>query len=63
MCEDKKTEKVSVWMSEKLFTDLSRLADGEDRKLSDFITVVLEHHAYGHLRKSPGKGEGSNSVY
>jgi hypothetical protein len=53
--DDKKTEQVKVWMTERLLTDLSRLADANDRKLSDYITVILEHHVYGHLRKAPEK--------
>lgn len=59
MPDEKKTEQVKVWMSERLFTDLSRIAQSQDRKLSDFIAVVLEGHAYGHLRKAPTGDEGA----
>lgn len=44
---DKKTECVKVWMSERLFVDLNRLAIGDDRKLSEYIGLLLERAAYG----------------
>lgn len=54
--DDKKTECVKVWMSEKLFIDLNRAAILDDRKLSDFIGLVLERHAYGISRRPDGEG-------
>lgn len=52
MAEDgKKTECVKVWMTERMFRDLSRDAMYDDRKLSDFIGLVLERWAYGNTRQ------------
>lgn len=45
---DKKTECIKVWMTEKMFRDLSRDAMFDDRKLSDFIGLILERWAYGN---------------
>lgn len=63
MSDDKKTDCVKVWMSERLFSDLSRLATLDDRKLSDFIGLVLERHCYGDCKRLavthevPSRGE------
>lgn len=58
---DKKTECVKVWMSERLFVDLNRLAIMDDRKLSDFIGLLLERAAYGIAKartpEVPDRGE------
>lgn len=52
---DKKTECVKVWMSERLFVDLNRLAILDDRKLSDFIGLLLERAAYGLAKPRTGE--------
>lgn len=58
---DKKTECVKVWMGERLFVDLNRLAIADDRKLSDFIGLLLERAAYGIAKprtsEVPDRGE------
>ena len=56
---DKKTECVKVWMNERLFVDLNRLAILDDRKLSEFIGLLLERAAYGLAK--PRSNEGPNS--
>ena len=62
MCnDDKKTEQVKVHMSERLFMDLSRLAARDDRKLSEYIGIVLNLHVYGHSSKLTENIEGANS--
>lgn len=57
MPDDKKTESVKVWLSEPLELALRRLADAEDRKLSDYIAIVLRRHAWGHGMKCPADVE------
>lgn len=49
--DGKRTESVKVWLSEPLELALRRLADGEDRKLSDYIALVLRRHVWGHAAK------------
>ena len=53
---DKKTECVKVWMSERLFVDLNRLAILDDRKLSDFIGLLLDRAAYGIAKPRTAEG-------
>ena len=57
---DKKTECVKIWLSERLFIDLNRLAIHDDRKLSDFIGLLLERYAYGDVRRINRDEEGAN---
>lgn len=59
MSEDqKKTEKVGVWMTEHLMLDLSRLAAAEDLKLSTYLERILHRHCYGHSRAVTDTSEG-----
>lgn len=59
MTDDKKTEYVKVWLSEPLELELHRLADRDDRKLSDYIGIILRRHVWGHAARTPGDGEGA----
>lgn len=40
----------TVRVSERLYIDLARLADADDRKFSDYVRWVLALHCYGHAR-------------
>jgi hypothetical protein len=60
MTEEKKTEPVKIWMSERLFVDLNRLAIADDRKLSEYIGVILSRHVYGHFTRRPELEDGAN---
>lgn len=55
---EKKTEAVKVWMDERLFVDLNRLAILDDRKLSEYINVILTRHVYGHGTRPQQEPEG-----
>ena len=46
--DGKKTSRAIVWMSPELELALHRLAAADDRKLSDYIGVVLRRHVFGH---------------
>jgi hypothetical protein len=49
MADDgKRTEGIKVYLSEPLELELRRLADRDDRKLSDYIARVLRWYVYGH---------------
>lgn len=49
---DKNNEQVKVWLDSPLLLALSKLADRDDRKLSEYIRVVLTHHVYGHATRA-----------
>jgi hypothetical protein len=54
----KRTEVVKVCMDERLFIDLNRLAILDDRKLAEYVYLVLWKHAYGNSARIPAEGEG-----
>lgn len=60
--DGKKTARAIVWMSPELELALHRLAAADDRKLSDYIGVVLRRHVWGHSASMPCDGEGANSA-
>ena len=54
----KRTECVKVCMDEQMLLDLNRQAIREDRKLSDYLYLVLRGWAYGNLAREPSGNEG-----
>jgi hypothetical protein len=60
MSDDKRSECIKVYVSEPLELELRRLADGEDRKLSDYIAIVLRRHVFGHLAPGMEETQGPN---
>lgn len=58
MAVDKKTEGIKVWLSEPLELELRRLADKDERKLSEYIGMILRRHVFGHAAPSAGDTEG-----
>lgn len=62
MADDgKKSVDVKVWMEAPLELELRRLAEANDRKLSEYIWVVLRRHVYGHGAAVAAEREGLNS--
>lgn len=58
--EEKKLASIKVHVSEPLELELRRLAERDDRKLSDYIGMILRRHVYGHLPRATDDPEGSN---
>ena len=54
----KRTECVKVCMDEQMLLDLNREAIRQDRKLSDYLYLVLRRYAYGNLTREPSGNEG-----
>lgn len=50
---EKKTRDVTVWLSPSVELELRRLAERDQRKLSDYIGMVLHRHVFGHAFKLP----------
>lgn len=59
---EKKTESVKIWLSEALELELRRLADQDDRKFSDYVSLVLRRHVWGNAARSVSDEEGSLRV-
>jgi hypothetical protein len=56
----KRTECVKVCMDEQMLLDLNREAIRQDRKLSDYLYLVLRRYAYGNLTRDPADNERSD---
>lgn len=48
---EKLMDNVKVHLGESLKRDLQDLAMADDRKVSDYIRMVLEYHVYGAQRR------------
>lgn len=46
---DKKTERVTLWLTEPTKIGLMHLAAADDRALGEYVGHVLSCHVYGHL--------------
>jgi predicted transcriptional regulator len=57
---DKQTTSVKVWLSDALELDLHRLADVDQRSLSDYIRLILSRHVYGYRATDATGTEGAN---
>ena len=55
----KKSEPLRIWVSEPLELELRRLADRDDRKLSDYVELILRRHVFGHLGRLTDTTEGT----
>lgn len=51
-----------IRVDERLEIALNRMANREDRKLSDYIRLVLARHAFGHA-ESVERGEGERTDF
>lgn len=60
MCNDeKKTEKLGIWMGPQLLLELTHLANAEDLSLSAYVHRLLHRHVFGHGHAIREAGEGS----
>lgn len=57
----KRTECVKVCMPEQMLLDLNRQAIRDDRKLSDFLYLILRRYAYGSLAREDADMEGQEA--
>lgn len=56
--DEKKTEKLGIWMGPSLLVELTRLADAEDLSVSSYVHRILHRHIYGHGRAGAPSTEG-----
>jgi hypothetical protein len=62
---EKCTEQLPLRIGERLLLDLSRLANNEDRSVSEYCRIILERHVYGHARRledAQAAGEACNAM-
>ena len=61
--DGKKTSRVIVWITPALELELHRLAQADDRKMSDYVGVVLRRHVFGHSAGAQAEPEDANRAY
>jgi hypothetical protein len=59
--DHKKSERVTIWLTEREFVDLSRLAAKDDRKQSEMARVILRRSMYGTIGSDTQDGKQANS--
>lgn len=60
--DNKKTEAVKVWLTEREFVDLCRAAVKDDRKHSEMLRVIFRRSMYGTLGEFGSECNGANST-
>ena len=60
--DNKKTNRVAVWLTDRELLDLSRVAAAEDRKQSEMVRVMLRRCMYGTIGSQDHEYHGANSA-
>lgn len=58
----KHTNAVKLWLTDREFLDLSRLAASDDRKVSEMVRVMVRAFMYGHIGTLGVDAHGANSA-
>jgi hypothetical protein len=56
--DNKHTERVTVWLTEREFLDLMRMSERADRKAGEMARVIVRRFMYGNV----GVSEADNNV-
>jgi len=59
--DNKRTEPVKVWLTERELLDLSRLSAREDRKVGEMVRVIVRRSLYGILGTAEPEIHGAKS--
>ena len=60
--DNKRTEPVKVWLTERELLDLSRLSAREDRKVGEMLRVIVRRAMYGILGAPDTEIHGAKST-
>jgi hypothetical protein len=58
--DNKHTEAMKVWFTEREFVDLCRLASKDDRKPGEMLRVIVRRAMYGTIGSEPQSINGAN---
>jgi hypothetical protein len=61
--DNKRVHPLKLWLTEREYVDLCKLADQEDRKNSESARVIVRRHMYGHIGPAPAEFHGANSAH
>lgn len=59
--DNKRTEALKVWLTERELLDLSRLAAREDRKVGEMARVIVRRYLYGNMTGESQEIHGAKS--
>lgn len=59
--DNKHTEAVKAWFTEREFLDLCRMAQRQDRKPGELVRVIVRRCMYGTIGAEAGEFHGANS--
>lgn len=57
MGDEKKTERLTVWLPMRVELELRRLAEQDTRTLGEYVGMICTRHVYGHALKSNEGGQ------
>jgi len=60
--DNKHTEPVKAFLTEREFRDLCRLAIKDDRKPGEMLRVILRRYMYGNVGFDADQSNGANSA-
>jgi hypothetical protein len=60
--DNKHTERVTVWMTEREFLDLMRMAERADRKAGEMARVIVRRFMYGNVAAQEAENNVANRV-
>ena len=59
--DNKKSERVTVWLTEREFVDLLRISAKDDRKHSEMVRVIVRKSMYGTIGSAESDVNVANS--
>ena len=59
MADDKRVNCVKVCFDDALFIAIGRMAAREDRKVADFVHLIVRRHVYGNYQRDVTGEEGT----
>ena len=59
--DTKRQHDLKLWLTDREFLDLSRMAEREDRKAGEMGRVILRRFMYGNMGACDGSFHGANS--
>ena len=60
--DNKRSHPLKIWLTEREYIELCKLADAQDRKNSDAGRVIIRRHMFGNIGALPTEIHGANSA-
>lgn len=60
--DNKRTHPLKIWLTEREYIELCKLADSQDRKNSDAGRVIIRRFMFGNIGAVPAEVHGAKSA-